>query len=231
MHLYLANKLYSSWSMRPWLVMRHIGLDFEEAVIPLRREDTKARILEVSPSGKLPVLVLDNGVRVWDSMAIISFLSDLYPDRPIWPESLAARGHAKAICLEMHSGFQTLRQACPMNLGKRFKPRDFGHDVDADVARISTIWRDTRERFGSKGPFLFGAFTAADAVYAPVVNRLSAYGFKTDDDVRAYMDAIEGHTLYREWRDAGLAEPWHVPDYEEGHTVDQDLRADFQRSA
>ncbi|MEO1283205.1 MAG: glutathione S-transferase family protein, partial [Pseudomonadota bacterium] len=169
MHLYLANKLYSSWSMRPWLIMRHVGLEFDETVIPLRREDTKERIAEVSPSGKLPVLVHDDGTRVWDSMAIISWLSDLYPDKPIWPEGIAVRGHAKAICLEMHSGFQALRQACPMNLGKRFKPRDFGADVDADVARVCALWRDTRARYGSRGPFLFGVFSAADAIYAPVV--------------------------------------------------------------
>lgn len=224
MHLYIANKLYSSWSMRPWLVMRHIGLDFDETVIPLRQEDTHARILAVSPSGKLPCLHLDDGTVIWDSMAIISSLSDRFPDAPIWPAALGARGHAKAICLEMHSGFQALRKACPMNLAKRFAPRDFGAEVSADVARIVDIWATTRDRFGAGGPFLFGAFTAADAMYAPVVNRLSAYQFEVDAGARAYMDAIESHPLYREWRDAGLAEPWEIAAYEEGHTAVEDFR-------
>lgn len=224
MHLYIANKLYSSWSMRPWLVMRHIGLEFEETVIPLRQDDTKARILAVSPSGKLPCLHFDDGTVVWDSMAIISSLSDRFPDKPVWPSSLSARGHAKAICLEMHSGFQALRSACPMNLGKRFAPRDFGADVAADVARIQQIWATTRDRLGAGGPFLFGAFSAADAMYAPVVNRLSAYQFKVADDTRAYMDAIEAHPLYREWRAMGLAEPWTIAAYEEGHVPVEDFR-------
>lgn len=218
MHLYLANKLYSSWSMRPWLMMRTVGIAFDESVIPLREPDTKARILEVSPSGKLPVLVHDDGTHVWDSMAIISWLSDLYPEKPIWPEGLASRGHAKAISLEMHAGFQALRQACPMNLGKRFKVRDFGPDVAADVVRVCEIWRETRAKYGGGGPFLFGqAFTAPDAMYAPVVNRLAAYQLPVDDEARAYMQAVQTYWAYEAWLVEALKEPWRIAAYEEGH--------------
>lgn len=219
MHLYLANKLYSSWSMRPWLVMRHIGLDFDETVIPLRQTDSKERILAVSPSGKLPCLHLDDGTVVWDSMAIISVLADLYPDAPIWPATMAARAHAKAISLEMHAGFQALRRACPMNLKTRFKPQRFGPDVEADVMRIIDLWIDTRARFGAGGPFLFGDFTAADAVFAPVVNRLTAYQFGLDDTARAYCEAVEGYVFYRTWWAEALREPWTIAAYEDGHVA------------
>lgn len=225
MHLYLANKLYSSWSMRPWLVMRHIGLDFDETVIPLRQDDTKARILEVSPSGKLPCLHFDDGTVVWDSLAIISTLADRYPHAPVWPSDPVARAHAKAISCEMHSGFQALRSTYPMNFGKRFKSRDLGPDVAADVARIEALWREARGRFAGAGDFLYGDFSAADAMFAPVVNRLSAYQIPVGADTRAYMDAIEAHPLVREWRAAGLAEPWEISAYEAGHEAVEDFRA------
>lgn len=229
MHLVLANKLYSSWSMRPWLVMKAIGLDFDETVIPLRQDDTAARIRAFSPTGKVPVLIHDDGAKVWDSLAIISWLSDLYPDKPIWPADIAARGHAKAISCEMHSGFQALRQACPMNLGKLFRARAFPPEVMADVARIAEIWADTRERFGlpsGEGPYLFGRFSAADAMYAPVVARLSHYRIAPGNEVaEAYMAAVESDANYRAWVAAALAEPWRIPAYEEGHQAEADLTA------
>jgi len=225
MHLVLANKLYSSWSMRPWLVMKHIGLEFEETVIPLRQPDTTARIAEFSPSGKLPVLI-DGTVRVWDSLAIISHLADRFPDDPVWPAGVAARAHAKAISCEMHSGFMALRKACPMNLAKRFKARSFDADVMADVARVLEIWRTTRDEFGgADGPFLFGGFTAADAMYAPVVNRLYAYRFEVDEVGQTYMEAVMAHPLFAKWTREAFKEPWRIAAYEEGHVADEDLIA------
>ncbi len=229
MRLFLANKLYSSWSMRPWLLMKQLGettgLEFEETVIPLREPDTKERILAVSPSGKLPCLHRDDGAVVWDSMAIISWLSDVYPDAGIWPADINARGHAKAICLEMHSGFQALRQACPMNFGKRFKKREFSADVMADVARISEIWADTRQRFGSSSFLFENRFTAADAVYAPVVSRLVHYQIEPDnDEARQYMQDVQAYPFYRQWVKEALQESWRIPAYEEGHEPEVEYR-------
>lgn len=224
MHLILGNKLYSSWSMRPWLIMRALGLDFTETVIPLRQPDTSARIREYSPSGKVPALV-DGEVVVWESLAIISYLADRFPDKPIWPQGDAARAHAKSISMEMHGGFQALRQACPMNLGKRYAARDFGEKVAADVARIEDIFRETRSRFGQSGPFLFGAFSAADAMFAPVVSRFQTYQIAVRPVTRAYMDAIFAHPGFERWRGEALLEPWSIPDFEMDQEVAADLRA------
>lgn len=223
MHLYVANKLYSSWSMRPWLVMHALGMAFEETVIPLRRDDTRARILAVSQSGKLPLLV-DGDVAVWESLAIIEYLAEQYPDKGIWPKTIDARAHARAISNEMHGGFMPLRQALPMNLGKRFATPALGDDVKANVARIEEIWRTTRARHGAGGAFLYGSFTAADAMYAPVVTRFTTYDVPVAGDTRGYMDAILTHPSFVSWRTAALAEPWSIADFEAGHTVLDDFK-------
>ncbi len=226
MHLIIANKLYSSWSMRPWLVMRAVGLDFDETVIPLRQPDTEKRIRAFSPSGKVPVLI-DGDVKVWESLAIISYLADKFPDRPIWPDGMVARAHAKSIAMEMHGGFIPLRQACPMNLGKRFATPPMSEDVRANVARVEQIWGETRAQFGSGGPYLFGArFTAADAMFAPVAVRLDGYSIPVAPETRAYIDAIYANPHLVEWRTAAFEEPWTVPAFEEGMTVIDNLRAE-----
>lgn len=222
MLIIVANKKYSSWSMRPWLVMHACGLPFDETVIPLKQEDTKARIAAVSPSGKLPVLV-DGAFAVWESLAIIEYLAEKFPDKSIWPRDAEARAHARAISNEMHGGFLPLRQACPMNLAKRFAPPAMTDDLTANVARIEQIWRTTRSRFGRGGDFLYGAFTAADAMYAPVVTRLDTYGLPVADDTRAYMRAVMAHPSFVAWRKAGLAEAWTIAEYEAGHTVTEIL--------
>lgn len=225
MHLYIANKLYSSWSLRPWLVMKANGIAFEETVIPLRQADTKERIAAVSPTGLVPVLV-DGDARVWESVAIISHLADRFPEKPIWPQSgMAARAHAKAISVEMHSGFRALRQACPMNLGKRFATPEMSDELRADVRRIEEMWRDARSRFGHGGPYLFGEFSAADAMYAPVVTRLDTYSFAVGEDTRTYMDAVLSHPVFLLWKQQAFAEPWTIDAYEEGHRMIEDLRA------
>lgn len=224
MQLIIANKLYSSWSMRPWLMMRAAGIDFAETVIPLRQPDTAARIREHSPSGKVPVLI-DGDVVVWESLAIISLLADRFPEKRIWPQGDAARACAKAISMEMHGGFQALRQACPMNLGKRFAPRDFGDKVAADVTRIEAIFSDCRSRFGASGPFLFGdTFTAADAMYAPIVARLETYQIAVRPETRAYMEAIQTHPAFQRWTSEALRETWDIPEFEVGHDPVADLR-------
>lgn len=210
MKLVIGNKLYSSWSLRPWILMRHLGIPFEEVLVPLDRPDTKARILEHSPAGKVPVLV-DGVATVWESLAIIDHLADLYPESDVWPREDAARAHARSIAAEMHAGFQKLRAALPMNLGKRYAHRDRGEGVAADVARVVAVWREARTRFGAGGPFLFGkAFGAADAMYAPVVTRLDTYSWPVDPDTRAYMDAVLALPAFVAWRDAALEEEWVI---------------------
>lgn len=225
MHLIIANKLYSSWSMRPWLVMRAVGLEFKETVIPLRQPDTAERIRAYSPSGKVPVLI-DGDVKVWESLAIISYLADKFPQKPVWPEGMVARAYAKSIAMEMHGGFQALRQACPMNLGKRFAAPPITEDLRANVARVEEIWRATRARFGAGGPYLFGGrFTAADAMFAPVATRLDSYSIPVAADTRAYIDAVYANPHFAEWRAAAFREPWTVSAFEEGLTMIDNLNA------
>ncbi|MGP9819008.1 glutathione S-transferase family protein [Salinarimonas sp. NSM] len=208
MKLVIGNKLYSSWSLRPWILMRNLGLDFEEALVPLDRPNTKARILAHSPAGKVPVLV-DGQATVWESLAILDYLADLYPESEIWPREDVARAYARSIAAEMHAGFQKLRAALPMNLGRRYAHKDRGPEVAADVARVVAIWREARTRFGAGGPFLFGKrFGAADAMYAPVVTRLDGYSWPVDADAREYMEAVLTLPAFVEWREAALDEEW-----------------------
>ena len=216
MHLTIANKLYSSWSLRPWLLMTALGIPFKETVIAMYQPDSAARMAAVSPSAKMPVLV-DGDVTVWESLAICEYLAERFPDKGVWPREVKARAHARAVASEMHAGFPALRRACPMNLGKRFAPRDdLGPEVAADVARLYALWSDTLTRFAGKGRFLFGAFGAADAMFAPVVTRLDTYQIAVDPRVRGYMDAILFHPAFATWREAAKVEPWLVPHYEEG---------------
>lgn len=225
MHLTIANKCYSSWSMRPWLVLRAFGFHFEETVIPLRQPDTAERIRAFSPTGKVPVLT-DGEVKVWESLAIIQYLADRHPEKAIWPQYRVAHANALAIASEMHAGFQALRQACPMNLGKRFKTPPLTDDIKANVARIEAVWHETRARFSHGGPYLFGEFTAADAMYAPIATRLETYSIPVAADTRTYIDAVYAHPAFVAWREAALREPaaWNIAAYEEGHEVIEDLR-------
>ncbi len=218
LHLVIANKLYSSWSLRPWMVLKAFDIPFDDTVIPLRLPESKAAIQKFSPSGKVPVLI-DGKVTVWESLAIIEYLAETYSERAIWPRDAAARAEARAISSEMHGGFMALRQACPMHLGKRFKTPALGDDAKDNVARIETLWRETKGDFGKSGPYLFGAFSAADAMFAPVVTRLDTYQIAVAKDTRAYMDAILGHPAFVEWRRAARTEPWRIDDYEIGHTA------------
>lgn len=222
MKLIVASKRYSSWSLRPWLAMRVAGAPFEEQVIILRQPDTKAEIARYSPSGVVPVL-RDGDLTVWDSLAIIEYVAERFPAAGLWPSDAAARAVARSVSAEMHAGFQALRMACPMNLGMRFAARDRGEAVDAAVARVCAIWRGLREKHAASGPFLFGAFTAADAMYAPVVCRLDGYSIPVDDVCRAYMDAVLALPAFQEWRAAGLKEPG-IADYD---NIDETLVARF----
>lgn len=227
MRLVIGNKVYSSWSMRPWIVMRALGIPFEETLVQLRAADTPERMRQHSPSGKVPCLV-DGDVTVWDSLAIMEYLAETFPDKAIWPRDPAARAHARSVSAEMHSGFQSLRSACQMTITKRYAPSQRSPEVMADVARISAIWREARERFGIKatgpsaGPFLYGAFSAADGMYAPVVTRLHTYSISVDPVSQGYIDAVRAHPAFQDWLRDAIAEPWNLGDNDE--PVIEDLR-------
>jgi glutathione S-transferase len=225
MHLYIGNRCYSSWSFRPWVLMRAKGLAFEETVIQLRLATSTDRIGKVSPSGKLPCLV-DGTVTVWESLAIIEYLADKFPDEKIWPSAVDARAHARAISSEMHAGFAPLRNHCPMSAPVRFAARPLPADVQANVTRIMAVWNEARTRFADKaaGPFLYGEFTAADAMYAPVVSRFYTYSITLDPVSQAYVDAMRAHPAYQAWIKDAAAEPW-VLAQNENETILEDLRA------
>lgn len=225
MQLYIGNKNYSSWSMRPWLLMKVLGIDFDETVVPLYVEGSAQRIKEFSPSGKVPCLV-DGDITVWESLAIIEYLAGKLPDKGIWPNDPAARAHARAIASEMHAGFQPLRQACPMSITQRFQPKALPPNVLANVERIEQIWREARDRFADKaaGPFLYGAYSAADAMFAPIVSRLHSYGIDVGETTRAYMAAQMALPAWSEWVTAAARESWVLPQNEHD-TVIEDMRA------
>src|SRR5215475_7990035 len=185
--LVIGNKNYSSWSMRPWLALRAGNIPFKESFIPLYTGTAdKQRILDVSPAGKVPILI-DGDVTVWDSLAIIEYLAEKFPDKKLWPDDRAARARARAISAEMHSGFLALRNECGMNLHRPIGAIALSEDAKANVERIQEIWCDCRERYGQQGPFLFGAFGAADAMYAPVVHLFRTYAIEVTPPVKAYM--------------------------------------------
>jgi glutathione S-transferase len=223
--LVIANKCYSSWSLRPWLLMKQLGVVFDEITIPLDLPDTKEKVLKHSPAGKVPILI-DGDVTVWESIAIMEHVGDAY-GAPVWPEDRKARAMARSIAAEMHAGFSALRSACPMNLGKKYASRDRGEAVARDVARFSAIVREARERFGAGGPFLFGAFSAADAMYAPLATRLDTYSIDLDSTTRTYVDAILSLPAFQEWRSAALKEEWIVPADE----VDEDAIGNYRKAA
>ena len=212
MHIYIGNKLYSSWSLRGWLLLAAFDIPFEETIILLDEPDTANKIQAVSRAGRVPVLI-DGGIIVWESLAIAEYLHDKFPDKEIWPRDGAARAHARAVSSEMHAGFAALRGACPMNLGKRYQRRDRGGDVAADVARIEDLWREARAEFGAQTgeAFLYGKFCAADAMYAPVATRLDTYDFDVQPGTAAYIAAIKQHPAFVAWNAAALQEPWIVP--------------------
>jgi len=210
LRLVIGNKNYSSWSLRPWIAMTVAGIPFEEEVVPLHTPELKQRVGALSPTGKVPVLV-DGDVRIWESLAILEYLSERFPQAKLWPEDAQARAYARAVANEMHAGFVPLRRACPMNLWRPVTTPALPADVRANVARIDTLWADCRARFGAGGPFLFGAFGAADAMYAPVVSRFHTYGVSVGPQARAYMDAMRGLPAWRAWYDAAVCEPWLLP--------------------
>jgi glutathione S-transferase len=204
--LYVGNKNYSSWSLRPWLALKRTGAEFDEVVITLDQPTTRATILKVSPSGRVPVL-LHGEFAVWDSLAICEYLAERFPEARLWPADGAARAVARSASAEMHSGFAALRGHLPMNIRSSFPSRGVTPEVQAEINRIVALWRDCRRRFGAGGRFLFGEFTIADAMYAPVVTRFRTYRVALDDEAQAYCDAVWAMPAMQEWAQAAANEP------------------------
>jgi glutathione S-transferase len=212
--LVIGNKNYSSWSMRPWLALRANNIIFDEIFIPLYTgEEDKKRILAFTGSGKVPILV-DGDVTIWDSLAIIEYLAERFPNASLWPEDRARRAHARSISAEMHSGFPALRKECGMNLHRPVGAVELSADARADIARVQQIWIECRERHGKLGRFLFGNFGAADAMFAPVVHRFRTYAIAVAPEVQAYMETMMELPAFQEWTRAALAETILIEKFE-----------------
>lgn len=205
--LVIANKAYSSWSLRPWLALKHAGLPFREILVPLRQPDTAARILAHSPSGRVPCL-LDGDRTIWESLAICEYVAELAPEAGLWPGDAQARAVARSVSAEMHAGFAALRSSMSMDLKREHPGEGMTPETAADITRIQALWTDTRARFGQAGPFLFGGFSIADAMFAPVVTRFATYGVAVDGNARAYMDAVLALPAMQEWTAAAKEEAW-----------------------
>ena len=222
--LYIGNKNYSSWSMRPWVLLRQAGIAFEEVLVRFDSFEAgshfKQTVAAVNPVGKVPVLVHD-GLAVWDTLAIAEYLAEQFPDKQLWPTDRAARARARSVCAEMHSGFAALRSACPMNieahlpevgaLALRDQPA-----VRVDLARIVAMWTELLHAHG--GPLLFGGFSVADAYFAPVVMRLKTYALPVPLEVAAYMDRVCALPGVKAWVDGALAEQ-DFRDFEEPYRL------------
>jgi glutathione S-transferase len=198
MKLVIGNKNYSSWSLRPWVLLRQAGIEFDEEQLSFNSPTFKRDALAFAPTGKVPVLI-DGGLTLWDSLAIAEYVAEKHPDKRLWPGDPALRAEARAICAEMHSGFQALRTNMPMNIAAFLPGLGWNVAVQKDIDRISAIWTGLRSRNAAGGPFLFGHFTVADAYYAPVVSRLNTYRPAVSDAVNAYMRTILALPAMQQW--------------------------------
>jgi glutathione S-transferase len=199
--LVIGNKNYSSWSMRPWMALKAAGIAFDEVVIPLYTDNPadKEHILKYSPAGKVPILV--DG-------------AEKFPEKGIWPKDAAARAHARSISAEMHSGFMALRSECSMNIRRPVHQRALSADAKANAERVQEIWSSCRGSYGQGGPFLFGAFSGADAMYAPVVHRFRIYGVDVKGAAADYMRAMQAHPAFEEWNADALKETWAIEKFD-----------------
>ena len=211
--LVIGNKNYSSWSLRPWLVMRHFDIPFEEVRIPLYREGSREALAKLSPSGLVPALK-NSGVTVWDSLAICEYLQELYPSLALWPKDRDDRAIARSISAEMHSGFSALRNHMPMNCRKVFPGKGLNPDTQADIKRVSQIWRECREKHPEGGPMLFGEFTIADAMFAPVALRFNTYDVQLDSVAESYVSTILAMPEMQDWVSAAKQETEVLADFE-----------------
>lgn len=206
--LVIGNKNYSSWSLRPWLAMAAKGIPFAEVLIPLDHPNTRQQVLQYSPTGLVPALKFGN-LLLWESLAIIEYVADKHPEANLWPEEQEYRAIARSLAAEVHSGFQALRQQCPMNLRRRAASR-ITPAAEADVMRLMNYWRRFRMEAGGSGAFLFGEFGAVDAMFAPLATRIRSYEIQVDRVANEYIDAIVNLPAYQKWHQAAVAEPWKI---------------------
>ena len=200
--LIIGNKNYSSWSMRPWVLLRGLGIPFSERQLKFHTQDWSDRIGRLSPSGMVPVLwegEPGSGFATWDTLAIAERLHELFPEAAVWPANAHARARARALCAEFHSGFRAFRGAMPMNIRSRYPGKGMNPDVVREIGRIRTLWTEARRDFGAQGPFLFGAFGAADAFYAPIATRFVTYGVELDGAAREYQQALLDSPGVKAW--------------------------------
>ena len=204
----------SPFSWRVWLALEAKGIPYNLKVLSFdKKETTTPEFIAINPRHTVPTIV-DDGHALWESLAILEYLAEKFPDARLWPADPAARAHARAIAAEMHAGFVPLRRALPMNMWRPVMWRELAPDVQSNVRRIEAMWTDCRTRYGADGPFLFGRFGAADAMYAPVVSRFHTYDVEVNDVARAYMAAVMALPAWGEWRAAALQEPWVLPEDE-----------------
>lgn len=196
--LVIGNKNYSSWSLRPWIVLRHFEIPFEEEKVLLYRPDSKHRLLGYSRSGKVPVLI-DDELHIWDSLAIIEYLAERFPEHAIWPAPSHERAEARSVCAEMHAGFAALRNEMPLNCRAQQRRVPVTDALRADLDRVVALWSELRSRFAERGRWLFGAFSAADAMYAPVALRFETYGVTLEEPARGFVRAVLEHPAIQEW--------------------------------
>ena len=211
--LIIANKNYSSWSLRPYMALAYFNIPFDEKLIPFGEPAFSKAIGRHSKAGLVPVLK-HKGLVIWDTLAIMEYLAETWPKKQMWPKSKSARAFARSISAEMHSGFGALRGACPMNLRRPPKPISLNDAILKDVARFEYIVADCRKLYGKTGPFLFGKFTLADAMFAPLVTRLHTYAFTLTPTTQAYVNAVMQTAAFQSWKTAALKEKWVVPEDE-----------------
>jgi glutathione S-transferase len=213
--LIIGNKNYSSWSLRPYLALSMVGIPFDEKMIRFGEPRFTREVKKISKAGQVPIL-LHNGLVVNDTIAIIEYASETWPEKNIWPKNKAARAKARSVSAEIHAGFLAIRKACPMNLRRDIKlpPGGISEAVAGDVTRLEQLWAECRKEFGKGGPFLFGKFSAADAMFAPVVSRLQTFAIPVKKETRTYMNAVLTTPAFVKWKAESAAEKWIVPEDE-----------------
>lgn len=211
--LYIGNRNYSSWSLRPHMALAMAGIEFDTKLIRFGEPEFSRKVKRISKTGLVPILV-HGDITIWDTLAILEYAAETWPKKNLWPTNKRARALARSACAEMHSGFRNLRNDCPMNLRRPKKSIPFKDAVLAEVKRIEELWSQCRKEFGRGGPFLFGKFSNADAMFAPVVSRLETFDFKVKSETRQYMDAVLNSPAFKEWQKLALKEKWIVPEDE-----------------
>lgn len=221
MKLIIGNKNYSSWSLRGWLAMKQSGLHFDEIIVNIGGEEwatAKRESGEIMPAGKVPIL-WDGEAVIWDSLAIMEYCGDKIGRDRFWPKDDTARGMARSMVAEMHSGYMALRSECPMNMRRRFAGFAISDDAKQDIVRILTLWAEARARYGHGGPYLFGTFGAADIFYAPIVSRFLTYGIGVPGFAEAYMEAVWEQEWMQQWLAGAEDEQWVLEQYETGESA------------